>query len=146
MQVDDGGEVEEPAVAVWQVGDVTDVPLVDRVGGEVPADQIRRLRCSRVRDGGAVPPAQPQALQADGPHHPGHALVVDAFPGVAKFVGDPGDAVAPSGLDEPRTADDAPDRHLAMEGSRITPSIRAIWKATWNKSAARRGARVLVVV
>ncbi len=43
MQVDDGGHVEEPAFTDRQVGDVTDVALVDRGRGEVSADQVRAL-------------------------------------------------------------------------------------------------------
>jgi hypothetical protein len=39
VQVDDGGQVEEPALTDGQVRDVTDVALVRCRGGEVAADR-----------------------------------------------------------------------------------------------------------
>jgi hypothetical protein len=38
VQVDDGGQVEEPALTDRPLGDVADVALIHLVGGEVPAD------------------------------------------------------------------------------------------------------------
>jgi hypothetical protein len=62
MQIQDGREVEEPALADGQVGDVADVALVGRGGGEVAADEVGGLGRGRVGDGGAVSAAQPQRM------------------------------------------------------------------------------------
>jgi len=43
VQIDHGGQVEEPALADGQIRDGTDVTLVDRGGGEVPPSR-RRIR------------------------------------------------------------------------------------------------------
>ena len=55
VQIYHGGQVEEPALADGQIRDGTDVTLVDRGGGEVPPDQIRRLDGGGIRDGGLYP-------------------------------------------------------------------------------------------
>jgi hypothetical protein len=70
-------------------GDVTDVTLVDRRSGEVPADQIRRLGCGRIGDGGLHLPTQPQTLDAVPAHHPGDLLMVDRQAVTLQFSGDP---------------------------------------------------------
>lgn len=49
-------------------------------------------------DGGAVPAAQTDSLEPDGPHDPRDAFVLDPYPLVAEFGGDPGGAVGAVGV------------------------------------------------
>lgn len=60
--------------------------------------KIGCFRCLLVRDGGAMPAAQADSLEPNGPHDPRDAVVIDPYPLVAEFGGDPGGAVGAVGV------------------------------------------------
>jgi hypothetical protein len=89
VQVDHRGQIQEPAIGDGQISDVADIPLVRRVGGEVPLEQVGDLLVRRLRHRGADPLTQMHTHDAMGTHHSLHPLVVDTQTLIAQLGGDP---------------------------------------------------------
>jgi hypothetical protein len=74
VTVDHGRQIQVLPVGQRQVGDVADVALVRRGGGEVPLQQVGHLVIGRFGDRGADPAAAPVAGDAVLAHHPGRRV------------------------------------------------------------------------
>jgi hypothetical protein len=75
--VDDGGQVKVRPVGQRQVGDVPDVALIRRLGGEVPLEQVGHRLIRGLGHGGADLALLDVAADTGHAHHPRDPLVVD---------------------------------------------------------------------
>src|SRR5947209_7589850 len=78
-QVEDGGQIQRPALADDELGGVADPASIRRVGGELSVEQIRRDRLIVIAHRRALEALPRAGFQTVLLHQPNHALPTDAL-------------------------------------------------------------------